>query len=330
MAISTRIKRRSLFAAGLGVLAAPVILREKAVAVATGEHSNMNAMPLPEIDQFKLGSYKFTVVRDGINISEKPYETYGTNQDPETVKALLTANFLPADKLLNGYTPALIDIGSDVILVDTGFGAAGRARGAGRLTESLEAAGYSADDVTLVALTHLHGDHIGGLMENGAAAFKNARYVIGQAEYDFWSNKSREGTPAEGGHKAVLANVTPLVEKATFIKEGDSVAPGMTAMLAAGHSPGHMVFHVESEGKRLVLTGDTANHYILSLLRPDWEVRFDMDKAQAAASRRKVFDMIATDKIAFLGYHMPFPAVGFAEKQDGGYRFVPKTYQFDI
>jgi glyoxylase-like metal-dependent hydrolase (beta-lactamase superfamily II) len=290
----------------------------------------MSATPLPEINQFKLGSYKFTVVRDGINISEKPYETFGTNQDPETVKALLIANFLPADKFLNGYSPAVIDTGADVILVDTGFGAAGRTRGAGQLAEGLKAAGYSADDVTVVALTHLHGDHIGGLMEDGAAAFRNARYVISQAEYDFWSNNSRKGTPAEGGHKAVLANVTPFVEKAVFIKDGDSVAPGMTAMLAAGHSPGHMVFHVESEGKRLVLTGDTANHYILSLLRPDWEVRFDMDKAQAAATRRKVFDMIATDKIAFLGYHLPFPAVGFVEKQDGGYRFVPKTYQFDI
>lgn len=330
MAISSGIKRRTLFAAGLSLLAAPVILRKTAEAAATGESNKMDLTPLPEINQFKLGSYKLTVVRDGINISEKPHETYGTNQDPEAVRALLTANFLPADKLVNGYAPALIDTGSDVILVDTGFGAGGRPRGAGKLLEGLKAAGYSADDVTVVALTHLHGDHIGGLMENGAPAFKNARYIIGQAEYDFWSNKAREGTPAEGGHKAVLANVTPLVEKATFIKDGDSVAPGMTAMLAAGHSPGHMVFHVESVGKRLVLTGDTANHYILSLLRPDWEVRFDMDKAQAAIARRKVFDMIATEKIAFLGYHMPFPAVGFAERQDGGYRFVPKTYQFDI
>ncbi|MBY5757818.1 MBL fold metallo-hydrolase [Rhizobium leguminosarum] len=330
MAISTRMKRRTLFAAGLGLAAVPAIFRDKAEAAATGENRSMDGTPLPEIDQFKLGSYRFTVVRDGINISEKPHETFGTNQDPETVKALLSANFLPADKFLNGYTPALIDAGSDVILVDTGFGASGRARGAGQLAEGLKAAGYSADDVTLVALTHLHGDHIGGLMEDGTAAFKNARYVVGQAEYDFWSNKAREGTPAEGGHKAVLANVTPLVEKATFIKDGDSVAPGITAMLAAGHSPGHIVFHVESEGKRLVLTGDTANHYILSLLRPDWEVRFDMDKTQAAATRRKVFEMIATEKIAFLGYHMPFPAVGFVERQDGGYRFVPKTYQFDI
>ncbi|OWV69368.1 MBL fold metallo-hydrolase [Rhizobium sp. N122] len=330
MAISSGIKRRTLFAAGLGLLTAPVILREKAEAAATGETNKMDLTPAPQINQFKLGSYKFTVVRDGINISENPHETYGTDQDPEAVKALLGANFLPADKLVNGYAPVLIDTGSDVILVDAGFGAGGRARGLGKLVDGLTAAGYSADDVTVVALTHLHGDHIGGLMEDGAPAFKNARYVVGQTEYDFWSNKAREGTPAEAGHKAVLANVVPLAEKISFIKDGDSVTPGMTAMLAAGHSPGHMVFHVESEGKRLVVTGDTANHYILSLLRPDWQVRFDMDKAQAAATRRKVFDMIATEKIAFLGYHMPFPAVGFAEKQDGGYRFVPKTYQFDI
>jgi glyoxylase-like metal-dependent hydrolase (beta-lactamase superfamily II) len=217
----------------------------------------------------------------------------------------------------------VVDTGSEVILVDTGFGENGRAKGTGQLAAGLKAAGYSADDITVVALTHLHGDHIGGLMEGGAPAFKNARYVAGKTEYDFWTDKAREGTPAEGGHKAVLANVAPLAEKMTFIGEGDKVASGITAMLAPGHTPGHMIFNIESDGKRLIATGDTANHYILSLQNPTWEVRFDMDKAQAAATRKKVFDMIAIDKVAFLGYHMPFPAVG-------GYRFVPKTYQFDL
>jgi glyoxylase-like metal-dependent hydrolase (beta-lactamase superfamily II) len=285
---------------------------------------------LPEINQFKLGSFKITAVRDGSNVLEKPFETFGTNQDPEAVKTLLTENFLPADKFVNSYSPAIIDTGSDVILVDTGFGAGGRERGMGKLQDGLKAAGYSADDITVVALTHMHGDHIGGMMEGGAPAFKNARYVAGQAEYDFWTDKAREGTPAEGGHKAVLANVVPFAEKTTFIKEGDSVVSGITAMLAPGHTPGHMVFHAQSDNKQLVFTGDTANHYILSLLHPEWEVRFDMNKAEAAASRKKVFDLIATDKIAFLGYHMPFPAVGFVEKQGAGYRFVPKSYQFDI
>ena len=102
------------------------------------------------------------------------------------------------------------------------------------------------------------------------------------------------------------------------------------SMAAFGHSPGHMIFQVESEGKQLVLTADTANHFVLSLQKPEWEVKFDMDKAAAAASRKKVFDMVATDRVAFLGYHMPFPAVGYAEKLDTGYRFVPKSYQFDI
>jgi glyoxylase-like metal-dependent hydrolase (beta-lactamase superfamily II) len=179
-------------------------------------------------------------------------------------------------------------------------------------------------------LTHLHGDHVGGVMEEGKPAFANATYVAGRIEYDFWTDSARAGTPAEGNQKSVLANVVPLADKITFVNDGDTVFAGMTAMLAPGHTPGHMVFHIESDGKQIVLTADTANHYVLSLQQPDWEVRFDLDKTQAAQTRRRIFDMIAKDKIPFLGYHMPFPAVGFAEKIDTGFRFVPKSYQYDF
>ncbi len=141
---------------------------------------------------------------------------------------------------------------------------------------------------------------------------------------------ARTGTPAENGAKSVSAKVKPLAEKTTFIKAGDSVVSGITSEAAYGHTPGHMIFHIESAGKHLVLTADTANHYVASLQRPDWEVAFDTDKAMGAATRKKVFDMIATDKVPFIGYHMPFPAVGYAEKQEMGYRFVPVTYQFDV
>jgi glyoxylase-like metal-dependent hydrolase (beta-lactamase superfamily II) len=290
----------------------------------------MTAALLPPVHQFKLGSFTFTVVRDGLSIIEKPWETFGANQQPETVQKMLSDNFLPTDRFVNTYTPVIIDTGSDLIIVDTGFGAPGRPRGNGLLMSGLKAAGYTPEQVTVVALTHLHGDHIGGMVEDGAPAFPNARYVAGRKEYDFWSDTAREGTPMEGGHKLVLSNVTPLAEKTTFIEEGGQVAAGITAMLATGHTPGHMVFHVESDGQQLVMTGDTANHYILSLQNPDWEVRFDMDKTQAAQSRRRVFDMIAKDRIAFLGYHMPFPAVGFVEKNGSGFRYVPKSYQFDL
>ncbi|WP_421869427.1 MBL fold metallo-hydrolase [Pararhizobium sp.] len=289
-------------------------------------------MKIPEgrTSSFKIGSFGVTVISDGLRIGEKPQETFGTNQTPQAVADLLTANFLPTDKFVNGFSPTLIDTGSEVILFDTGMGEGGRAAGAGHLMEGIAAAGYTPDQVSIVVLTHMHGDHIGGLMEGGVPAFKNARYVANQTEFDFWKDEARVGTPSEGGHQGVLKNVVPLAEKMTFIGDGGEVVPGITGVAAFGHSPGHMIFTVESDGKGLVLTADSANHFVLSLQRPDWEVRFDMDKAKAAASRKKVFDMVATDRLPFVGYHMPFPSVGFIEKFEQGYRFVPETYQFEI
>jgi glyoxylase-like metal-dependent hydrolase (beta-lactamase superfamily II) len=291
---------------------------------------HMTASSLPEISQFKLGALKFTVIKDGASVIEKPWETFGVNQKPETVQALLAENFLPTDRFVNTYSPVIIDTGSQVVLVDTGFGAAMREKGGGRLAEGMRVADYSPEQITLVVLTHLHGDHINGLMENGAPTYPNATYVTGRIEYDFWTDAARAGTPAEAGQKNVQANVVPLLEKITFLDDGDTVIPGMTAMLAPGHTPGHMVFHIVSEDKQIVLTADTANHYVLSLQQPEWEVRFDLDKAQAARTRRRIFDMIAKDRIPFIGYHMPFPAVGYLEKTDTGFRFVPKSYQLDL
>jgi len=216
------------------------------------------------------------------------------------------------------------------VLFDTGMGEGGREAGMGRLSEGIRAAGYAPEQISVVVVTHMHGDHIGGLMEAGKPAFANARYVTGEAEYAFWKDPARAGTPAENEHKAVLEKIVPLAEKTTFIADGAEVVPGISAVAAFGHSPGHMVFRLDSDGKGMMLTADTANHYVLSLQRPDWEVRFDMDKAKAAETRRRVFDMIASERLPFIGYHMPFPAVGFVEKQGEGYRFVPVSYQLDI
>ena len=333
MTTSLTISRRGLMGtAGASLLSAPFIMKSSAFAQQAQPQTSMeinHVMP-PETNRFKLGKFEVLVVKDGARPSGAPGETFGTNQKAEAVGELLEKNFLPKDQFVNSFSPALINTGSDLVLFDTGFGESGRGAGNGRLIEGLAAAGYTPDDVTVVVLTHMHGDHIGGLMEKGAPAFPKARYVMGQAEYDFWTDEKRVGTPAEGGHKGVLASVKPLAEKATFIGDGATVVSGITSMAAFGHSPGHMIFQVESEGKQLVLTADTANHFVLSLQKPEWEVKFDMDKAAAAASRKKVFDMVATDRVAFLGYHMPFPAVGYAEKLDTGYRFVPKSYQFDI
>tara|TARA_R110002020_G_scaffold58412_4_gene160165 strand:+ start:246 stop:1220 length:975 start_codon:yes stop_codon:yes gene_type:complete len=322
-------RRALLGTAGMGIVTAPALLRGEARAQETNRLEINRAMP-PETDRFSVGSFGVLVVKDGSRASGAPNETFGADQSAETVGELLEENFLPTDQFVNSFAPTVINTGSDVVLFDTGMGPGGRAQGMGRLIEGLTAGGYTPEDVTVVVLTHLHGDHIGGLMEDGGPAFPNARYVTGQIEYDFWTDTARVGTPAEGGHKSVLEKVKPLADKMTFIGDGAEVVSGITGMAAFGHTPGHMIFNVESDGRRLILAADTANHYVLSLQRPEWEVRFDMDKAAAAATRKKVFDMIATDRVAFLGYHMPFPSVGYAEKLDTGYRFVPKSYQFEI
>lgn len=323
--------RRALFAAtAIGALATPMIMKRAAFAqgaAGPGTKETPKATPGGKSSSFKLGDFTVTAISDGLRIADKPNETFGIDQSPEAIAALLDKNFLPTDRFANGFSPVVVDTGSEVVLFDTGNGEAGRAAGTGMLLEGLRAAGYPPESITLVVLTHMHGDHINGLMEGGKPAFPNARYVMGETELAFWKDPARVGSPAEGGHKAVLKNVVPLVEKATLISDGADVASGISAIAAFGHSPGHMVFRVSSQGKDLMLTADTANHYVLSLQQPDWQVRFDMDKEKAAASRRKVFDMVASERLPFIGYHMPFPALGYVEKLDAGYRFVPASYQ---
>lgn len=324
--MTTAINRRSMLAlaatAGAGLAAPQVMVRAAQARAPLSEVGN------PGFNRFRLGAFEVTAINDGLRPGDGIHTIFGADRDEAEVAMLLEENFLPADRFVNSFTPALVNTGTELILFDTGLGAGARGGGLGQLRARLEASGYAPQDVSVVVVTHFHGDHIGGLMEDGEPAFPNARYVIGQAEYDFWTADERQSGPTENAARAVRANVVPLAEGTTFIGDGGEVAPGITGMMAAGHTPGHMIFHLESDGRRLLLTADTANHYVASLLRPEWHVSFDMDREAGAATRKRVFDMVAAERIPFLGYHMPFPAVGFVEKLDIGYRFVPASYQF--
>jgi glyoxylase-like metal-dependent hydrolase (beta-lactamase superfamily II) len=194
----------------------------------------------------------------------------------------------------------------------------------------MASAGYKPEQVDVVVITHMHGDHIGGLMREGKPVFPNARIVTGETEYDFWSKPDRLSGATEGTAKLVQANVVPLAEKTTFLKDGGEVVPGIRAVAAFGHTPGMMGYHVESDGKRFMIFADVTNHYVVSLQKPEWHVRFDMDKDAAVATRKRVLDMLAADRIPASGYHMPFPAVGFVEKAGDGYRWLPASYQLRV
>lgn len=125
--------------------------------------------------------------------------------------------------------------------------------------------------------------------------------------------------------------MVPLADKTTFLKPGDEVVPGIRALAAYGHTPGHLAFDIESGGKRLVFWGDCAHHHVASLVHPDWHCVFDVDREQGAKTRARMFDTVATDRVAVSAFHMPFPSIGYVERRkDGGYRWIPHSYQLDL
>ncbi|MEM6637546.1 MAG: MBL fold metallo-hydrolase [Pseudomonadota bacterium] len=306
MTDTPKISRRAALAAGAAAPIAAALGGRPALAAA-----DMLGATSQTFSRFTLGNFEVTTLLGGTRSVENPQSIFGMNVDAATFAQVSEENFIPSDKTQFFFTPTIVNTGSELILFDTGFAPAG-------IRGQVEAAGYSADQVDTVVITHMHGDHISGLIDESGPAFPGAKLITGALEDNHWS-----GTESEG-----YANkIRPLRDQFTFIDDGGSVASGVTAMGAFGHTPGHMTYMIESGGEQVLLCADLANHYVWSLGYPDWEVRFDMDKAAAAATRRRVLGMLAAERIPFIGYHMPFPALGYVAPRDDGFTYVPASYQ---
>lgn len=323
--------RRQLLAASLGLAAAP------ALALATSSNARAAAALLgaaqPKFYRFKLGEFEITTISDSEVFIDGPFPLIGANASEPDVHALMRDNLLPERKYQPGFTPTIVNTGKQLILLDAGNGANGfvpRPNG-GWLAAQLGPAGFKPEDIDVVALSHGHPDHVGGIIENGKPLFPNARYVIGQIEHDFWTPEGKLPDNLEKFAQVYRANSKPVMEKINFIKPGDDVVTGIRAIEAYGHTPGHLAFMIESGGKSLLWWGDCAHHQVASLARPDWHCVFDADKPQAAATRRRVFDMAATDRLPVIGYHMPFPSIGFVERTaPESYGWLAHTYQLNL
>lgn len=324
------LSRRQLIAGAAVTAAAAPLASTASFVTPAAAKAEMKEVDRPTHRRFKLGDFTLTTINDGAISVEDPQSIFGTNASKEEFEAQAKASFLPVDKLQISFTPVIVNTGSELVLFDTGNGDA-RMPNAGHLIHhTLKAAGYAPEQVDKVVITHYHPDHIGGLMMGGNPTFPNATYVSAANEHDFWSAPERMSGPTERVAKLYESNIKPMAEKFTFIKDGDEVATGIRAMAANGHTPGHTVYHIESAGQRILVGGDFANQPYLSIAKPDWHVRFDMDKDAAVATRKKVLDMLAADRIPFTSYHMPFPAVGYIDKRaDGSYHYVPVSFQLD-
>lgn len=313
-------------------------LAASALALAVPRSATAQTCPLdvpPMIHRVRLGAFTVTTLLDASAMIDGPWPIVGEDRGRGEVEALMRENRLPPNRFKPGFTPTIVQTGRETVLFDTGNGAVGfvpRPAG-GQLARLLARAGIAPETIDVVVLTHCHTDHIGGLVEGGRPLCPRARYVVGAAEDAFWRDESRLSAPPESNAyksaRVFRSHLLPLTDRTTFVKPGDTVVAGITALAAFGHTPGHLAFHVESAGQRILVWGDCAHHEVASLAHPEWQAFFDMDKDRGAATRRTIYDMAATDGLLVAAYHTAFPSLGYVVRQGTGYRWIPLTYQLD-
>ncbi len=272
----------------------------------------------------KLGAFELTVLSDGF-ISFPTSNLAPAIPEAER-NALLSAHGLSLEEHVSKINVAMVRSGDELILIDTGAGM-NFVASAGLLADSFDAAGIDREEVTKVILTHAHPDHVWGIIDDfdESERFPNASYVMGSAEWDFWMAEDVLTKLPDDLHGFALGaqrSLGPIAEKITRVGDGASVSSGITMIDTPGHTPGHMSVVLESEGETLVVTGDAATHMAVSFERPDWRFIRDQEPDVAVATRKKLLDMIATDKMGLIGYHLPWPGVGRAERKDTAFRYV--------
>jgi glyoxylase-like metal-dependent hydrolase (beta-lactamase superfamily II) len=270
---------------------------------------------------FKHGSADVTVVSDGHLVF--PVSVLAPDAPPDALKKLLEAAGVTGTEFHGPTNPVLIRTGSDMILFDTGSGTEFQPA-AGKLVENLKAAAIDPAAITKVVFTHAHPDHIWGTVNAGAGLnFPNATYYCAQAEWDFWMGKDILTQMPKEMHPFVLGaqkHLSRAKERMNMVKPGDEVASGIRVLETYGHTPGHVSFEVDGDGG-LIIVGDAIGTPIW-FAHPEWRMGFDAIHDMAVATRRRILERAAAEKVKMLGFHWPYPGVGFAEAKDGAYTYV--------
>ncbi|CAM8625686.1 GloB Zn-dependent hydrolases, including glyoxylases [Comamonadaceae bacterium] len=274
----------------------------------------------------KLGDFEVIALNDGV--TRRPLAAEFVRNAPlGEVQELLRSQNLPTDYLDVPYTAFLVIAGNRKVLMDTGFSDNGGPT-TGRLLANLNAAGYKAEDIDTVILSHFHGDHILGVRNKaGQLVFPNAKIMVPTVEHAHWMDDARMAAApdaAKGAFQTVRRMLSGLNDSQLIkFEAGTEVVPGIKSIAAYGHTPGHTLFMVESKGEKFAYLADITNVPQLFARNPDWAVQFDMNAEEARLARRKVFDMIVADKVMAGGFHFPFPAFGRVEKLGNGFEFKP-------
>ncbi len=279
--------------------------------------------PKPEnAHNFKIGELSAVALRDGYLEFPNDNKIFGLGHSQDEVNALLTAAGLPTDKLQLSLQPLLVKTSDRVLLFDTGAaGAFGPT--AGQLPASLAEAGVDPASVTDIFISHVHGDHVGGLVSAaGAPVFPNATVHISAPEWKFLTTVKPDLAKQMGigNRDAIVAAIKPKLDA---FKPGAELVPGVVkAMDIKGHTPGHSGYKITSGTDSLLYVGDSMHHSIISVQKPDWPMGFDADQKVGAKSRAAVISDAAASGQRVYAVHFPYPGLGRFEKQGEGYAWV--------
>jgi glyoxylase-like metal-dependent hydrolase (beta-lactamase superfamily II) len=275
--------------------------------------------------RFKVGAIECIAVSDGT--FAYALDAFVANVPTERFQQELQDRQLPVEQIISPYTCLLIDTGKHRLMVDIG---AGFAPTNGKLVENLAAVGIAPASVDTIVLTHGHADHIGGTIDDaGKSIFPNARYVMWQSEWDFWAQEQPDigAMPVDAHLKQLLtdfahAKLPPIRGQLDLIDREIEIVPGVYAIPAPGHTPGHMALLISSGNQQLLHMADTVLHPIL-MEHPEWYPRFDLLPDQAAATKRNLLDRAAADHVLALAFHFPFPGLGRVLPKGDAWQWQP-------
>ena len=322
-----RLTRRAALAGAATLAPAAMTSTARAAAPTIGKQA-------PGFYRYKVGEIEVTVVTDGARSFPLP-DTMVRNAKKEEVNAALEKAFLPKDTMTIPFNPVVVNTGSKLVLIDTGNGPAAyeQSKGAvGQVHTNLAAAGIDRNAIDAVIISHFHGDHINGLLTaDGKPAFPNAEVLVPAVEWKYWADdgnmsKAAGNNVLETNFKNVRRVFGALNNKVTQYDPGKELMSGITSYASYGHTPGHTSHIVSSGSAKVMVQADVTNRPELFAANPGWHFSFDMDGPMAEEARRKLYDMLAAEKMMIQGFHYAFPAAGYVEKAGTGYRVVPVSW----